>query len=581
MWRRGGRRTHPVSPWEFEREVMRERLETTSFDVLVIGGGITGAGVLLDAASRGLRAALVEKDDFASGTSSRSSKLVHGGLRYLQQGEVGLVYEALAERQRLLQNAPHLVRLLPFLLPVLSRGGVIPRRLARALGSAMWMYDLTGGWRIGKFHRRIDARTALDLLPTLDPERLVGGYLYYDASADDARLTLTVLKTAVLHYAAVALNGARVVDLAKDASGRIRGVDVFVDGDHLEVEARTVVNATGIWADEVSRLVSQGRSSTIRPAKGIHVTVPGHRVRATIAAVLPVPKDRRSIFVIPWGDHCYLGTTDTDYEGPLDDPTCTPDDVEYVLRAANHSLVADLTPADVVGTWAGLRPLVADAKTARTADLSRRHSISASASGMVTVTGGKLTTYRRMAEETVDRLVDEFGDRIRGPVGRCRTRRMRLYGAEGWEEVMLTDGSHDDLPPLVEKGALKHLAGRYGREAFDLLALIRKDRDLAAPLVEGLPYLRAEAVHAVRHEMARDLDDVLSRRTRARLLDARATAEAAGEVAALLASELSWSASEAGRAAEEFRESVRRELKIAGLAERESSGSGTPVGTAT
>src|SRR5262245_37511987 len=326
----------------FDRATMLDRLRHERFDILVIGGGITGVGTALDAASRGLRTALVERDDFASGTSSKSSKLIHGGLRYLQQGDVRLVYEALAERQRLRHNAPHLVRILPFMIPILTRDGVMNAKLARAFGSALWMYDLTGGARLGKLHRRLKKDAALAHMPTLPADRLASAYLYYDAQADDARLCLTVARTAAEHGAAV-LNGAAVVGLRKKHD-RVAGVRLAVDGEELDVAATVVVNAAGVWSDDVRALDGGTHPDSIRPAKGIHVTVPWEKVRNDIAVVIPVPKDKRSLFVVPWGPngdgtfrHTYVGTTDTDFAGDVDDPQCTRDDLDYVLRALNAS----------------------------------------------------------------------------------------------------------------------------------------------------------------------------------------------------------------------------------------------------
>jgi glycerol-3-phosphate dehydrogenase len=519
----------------FDRTRSLQQLGDTHFDVLVIGGGITGAGVALDAASRGLRTALVERDDFASGTSSKSSKLVHGGLRYLQNGDVRLVYEALRERQRLRHNAPHLVRLLPFLIPIFSKDGLINPKVARALGSAMWMYDLTGGARIGKLHKRLDKAEAVAHMPTLPADRLAGAYLYYDAAADDARLTLTIVRTAVLDHGAVAANHADVVGLLHD-DDRAAGAVIEADGQRIEVRARSVVNAAGVWSDDV-RALDEGRDpDSIRPAKGIHITVPWDKVRNDIAVVVPVPKDKRSVFVVPWlptddggFELTYIGTTDTDYDGPLDDPQCTADDVAYLLKAINFSVREPLVEADVVGTWAGLRPLVKAASSGRTADLSRRHRVTRSASGVVTVTGGKLTTYREMAEDTVDELVEHLEGLPRS-ARRSRTAKLQVRGAQA-------------VDPTAT-GLTRHLADRYGTEARVLHALIEEDPALGEPLVPGLPYVRAEAVYAARHEMATTVDDVLARRTRARLQAREASAAAAADVAALMATELGWSSDE-------------------------------------
>src|SRR4051812_47361076 len=411
----------------FDRATNLRRLADETFDVLVIGGGITGTGVALDAATRGLRTALVERDDFASGTSSKSSKLVHGGLRYLQQGEVALVYEALAERQRLRRNAPHLVRVLPFMIPILTRDGLMNAKIARAVGTAMWGYDLTGGLRIGKHHERMTASEALAHLPTMPAERLASAYLYYDARADDARLCLAVARTAAAYGAAIA-NHAAVTAFTKRGDGTVTGATVRAGDTTIEVRAAVVVNAAGVWADDVRALDEGTHPQSIRPAKGIHITVPWSKVRNDIAVVIPVPKDRRSLFVVPWGEQTYVGTTDTDYHGSLDDPQCTPEDIAYVLRALNHSITTGVTEADIVGTWAGLRPLVRQA-AGRTADLSRRHRVTTSAGGVVTVTGGKLTTYRRMAADTVDDVMALLDRR-----GRSRTKSLALVGADGYVE---------------------------------------------------------------------------------------------------------------------------------------------------
>jgi glycerol-3-phosphate dehydrogenase len=524
----------------FDRAQAHTRLVEEEFDVLVIGGGITGAGVALDAAARGLRTALVERDDFASGTSSKSSKLVHGGLRYLQQKEYFLVYENLAERQRLLNNAPHLVKVLPFLIPIFGRGGVVNKSVAKIYRTALWLYDLTGGLRIGKRHKRLTTDEAVAHMPTLNRDLLAAAFLYYDAQADDARLTLTIARTAVLDHGAVALNYAPVTDLLKDPSGAVIGARL---ADGTEVHAAVVVNATGVWADKVRAIDEGADPDTIRPAKGIHIALPWDKVRCDIAAVVPVPKDRRSIFVVPWGDRVYLGTTDTDYDGPLDDPQCTPDDVDYIIGALNTFVTEPVSANDVLGTWAGLRPLVKRAGSERTADLSRRHSVTTSASGMITVTGGKLTTYRKMAEDTVDAVVSKLGRK--GAAKRSPTKRLPLRGAAA------TDGDLGLAPDVAE-----HLRSRFGSEARVVAAMLEADPELARPLVATLPYLRAEAVYAARYEMAHTLDDVLARRTRAVLL-ARDEADAAAlDVANLLASELGWTPAETDAQVQQFRAAV-------------------------
>lgn len=514
---------------------MVRRLADEQFDVLVVGGGITGCGVALDAATRGLRTALVERDDFASGTSSKSSKLVHGGLRYLQQGDVRLVYDALRERQRLLRNAPHLVEVLPFLIPVLTKDGPVSKKIAKALRSALWMYDVTGGARIGKLHRRLDAEGALDACPTLPTDRLSSGFVYYDASADDARLTLAVARTAASHGAVVA-NRCHVTGLTRAVDGSVDGALVDTGDGVVAVRATVVVSAAGVWADDVHRLVDPSGPTTLRPAKGVHITIPWQLVRNRIAVIVSVPKDKRSLFLVPWGprpdgtfDHCYVGTTDTDHHAGLDDPQTDDVDIDYVIRALNHSLTTTVTRDDITGVWAGLRPLVRAAHDSRTADLSRRHRIVDEPGGLVSVAGGKLTTYRQMAEDTVEAVLRRVGHG-----GPSRTRRLPLVGADGFHRVAPTSAEH-------------HLAHRYGSEAAEVRSLIALDASLGDPLVPGLPYLRAEAVFAVRAEMATTLVDVVCRRTRAHLRDRAATLAAAPSIATLLGGELGWDATETDR----------------------------------
>ncbi len=555
----------------FDRAVALERLAAEEFDVLVIGGGITGAGVALDAASRGLRTALVEKDDFASGTSSKSSKLIHGGLRYLQQREYRLVYENLAERQRLLDNAPHLVSPLPFLIPLFGKSGVVNSSVARVYRTALWLYDLTGGVRIGRRHEKVSRSQALAHMPNLRADRLAAGFLYWDARADDARLTLAVLRTAAVDHGAVAANHAPVTGLISSPDGTVTGARVSPEGGMpIEVRATVVVNAAGVWSDEVRALDEHRNPHSIRPAKGIHITVPERAFPCDIAAVIPVREDHRSIFVVSWGDQVYLGTTDTSWDGPLDDPSCLPEDVDYILAAANAVSTTPIHRSDITGIWTGLRPLLAPVAgrhkpSERTADLSRRHTVHTSDGGVVTVTGGKLTTYRKMAEDTVDVVVRALGRRSL----RCTTKDLRLRGAGGGVHARALpggarpDGGRSEADQAAKIAA--HLAGRYGSETPDVLALVGTQPDLLAPLVEGLEYLRVEALYAARHEMAGSVDDVLDRRTRASLRDARAAARAAGDVAALIGPTLGWDDDQIAAAARAYAERVQAELVTAGL----------------
>lgn len=528
------------------------RMSEDHFDVCVIGGGITGAGAALDAASRGLRVALVERDDFAEGTSSRSSKLVHGGLRYLRQGEIRLVASALIERQRLRGNAPHLVKDLPFVIPLFGHGGKLRRGLTRAIGGALWAYDLCGGALIGKLHRRLSKEQVLAAFPTLKPDQVVGGYQYYDCQTDDARLVLSVIRTAVLEYDAVAANRVSATKVVRDSHGRVSAVRAqTAEGERLEISCRAVINATGVWAADLGDI-------GIRPAKGVHLAFHRSLLGIDRGSILPSPVRGRSIFVIPLGEACYVGTTDTDYSGSLDDPRCNADDAAELLGALRSATSLEVSEADVIGAWAGLRPLVADTASARTADLSRRHHV-AESDGVVTVTGGKLTTYRQMAADAVDvvvKLLPRIDHRkINHRRRRSKTKRLRLRGAASPQEIQ--DSLESKGLPAV---TARHLAERYGAEAGELADLAVDDPTLGRLLTEGLPYLRAEVVWAARAEMARTVDDVLSRRTQARHRHLAASMAIAEEVAALLGRELGWSPAEQQAGAAAYRELAAADL---------------------
>jgi len=537
-------------------------LRAGTFDVVVIGGGMTGTGVALDAASRGLRVALVERGDLAEGTSSKSSKMAHGGLRYLQQRELRLVYENLHERQRLLENAPHLVRPLPFLIPLFGKDGVVSKTVARSYRTALWLYDVTGGWRIGRRHERLSRQQVVDDFPSLDVDHLVAGFMYWDARGDDARIALAIARTAITSFGAVVATRTAVTAL-RHHHERATGVVVtpLAPGDDptpFEVGARVIVNATGVWADELTTLDEGVASTTLTPAKGVHVTVPTARLKTNSAAVLPVRKDRRSVFVVPWEDtdYTYVGTTDTAYDGPLDDPLCQPEDVDYLLEAVNAATSAGLTRADVTGVWAGLRPLLADDgahhHSERTADLSRRHRVRTAADGVVHVTGGKWTTYRLMAEHTVNELARQIPG-----TPKCRTKSLRLIGAPA--------GAWTAVVPGVTSALATRLVRRYGTEAPAVVGVAANDRSLLEPICDALPYVGAEFLYAARSELVVTLEDLLCRRTRAHLIDARATSAAADRVASLVASELGWDAVRVETEVAAYRARCGRELAAAGI----------------
>jgi glycerol-3-phosphate dehydrogenase len=537
----------------FQREHSLEAMADTTYDLVVVGAGMTGAGVALDAASRGLRVALIDGGDVASGTSSKSSKMVHGGLRYLQQREFRLVYENLRERRRLLENAPFLVRPLPFLVPLFGRNGVASKAMVKGYSTALRIYDLSGGWRIGQRHRKITRDQALAYLPTLNTERLVAGFLYYDARGDDARVALALAKSAALDFGADVATYVRCVDILHDPSGRASAVvcrDVLSETT-LTIQTKAVVNATGVWADDVFTIAEHTPSHRITPAKGVHLSVARHRLPADVAAVLNVPGERRSVFVVPFEgtDFTYIGTTDTAYEGSFDEPHCTPEDVTYLLSAVNASTSSDLTTDDVTGVWAGLRPLLAPvdgkAVSERTADLSRRHQVIDTHDAVVHITGGKWTTYRQMAEDTVDALRPYVAN-LKG----VRTKSLRLHGVGPWRPTSPRE---------------THLYERFGQDALVILEMVTANEELGQCPIEGQPYLGAEFVYSARFEMATSLIDLLTRRTRAHLHDARATLKGAAKVGALVAAEFGWDDEDLRRELDAYESLVRREFNAAGL----------------
>ncbi|ONF68779.1 glycerol-3-phosphate dehydrogenase/oxidase [Amycolatopsis keratiniphila] len=533
----------PSALLRLDRRTALTGLDAGEFDLLVIGGGITGAYTALDAAARGLSVALVERDDFASGTSSKSSKMVHGGLRYIEQGNLDLVRHSLLERQRFRRNAPHLVQRLPFLFPILAKDGVFDARIARAFESLLWTYDLAGGWRIGKLHQRLTVDEVLAHAPTLRADHLRGGLMYYDSRADDARLTLAIVRTAA-RLGAVVANGAEVTGL-RTTGGRVTGATVEADGERIDVRARVVVNATGVWADDVDGMASAGHRPQVRPAKGVHIVLPWSKIRNDCTVTVPIPGRARRATCTRWGDVVVVGTTDTDYDGSTDDVHCTRDEMEFLLEGATIAFDTKLGPEDVLGSYAGLRPLVGGSE-GTTLDMRRDHHITV-ASGMVTVTGGKLTTSRHMGELVVDETLGLLGRKAR-----CRTKNLPLLGGAGYDaEATAATG-----------GTAAHLGGRYGTEARFVSALVDEDPTLGEPLIPGQPHLKAEVVFAARSEMARSVDDVLSRRTRLRLFARDASAEAAPLVGELLGAELGLPPETVASQVQDYRAGVAREKSI-------------------
>ena len=499
-----------------QREEMVAAL-SQEFDLLIIGGGITGCGAARDAARRGLRVALVEMEDLASGTSSRSSKLVHGGLRYLEKAEFSLVFESVSERRVLMDIAPHLVNPLGFLFPVYktSRHGVFTINLG------MWVYDGLSLFRSPKIHRNVSPKEVVEIEPLLNRDGLRGAPLYYDCSTDDARLTLESALDAAKAGAVIATY-ARVVGLVRGESGRVTGARVrdVLSNAEFTVRAAAVINATGPWSDRTRALGSGDVRARLRPTKGVHIVVDAARLPAKNAVVCFHPQDGRVLFAIPWGDRTYIGTTDTDYTDNPADVAADSSDVRYLLDAANHYFPsAHLTEEDVISTWAGIRPLISGEDGDDASSVSREHSITLGEDGLITIAGGKLTTYRRMAAEVVDRAVDllRLAGVVDGKLRPAQTNTEPLPGAVGWPE----DDNHEAVVEQIRKrggqalseASARCLASTYGMRGLDVAALVVENPALAAPLAEGRPEILAQVDYSVRHELAATLRDVLIRRT--------------------------------------------------------------------
>jgi glycerol-3-phosphate dehydrogenase len=541
------------------RNAALDALEHGQFDLLVIGGGINGAGIARDAALRGLRVALVEQSDFASGTSSRSSKLIHGGLRYLEQGEVRLVLEATRERERLRRLAPHLVRPIRFLYPIYADGPVSKWKL----NAGLWAYDLLAGVFSVRRHRMLGPDAAHRAEPTLRTEGLRGAGEYWDCWTDDARLVLETLLSA-REEGTIAVSYARVVGFVKE-NDRLVGARLSdrIGGRELTVRARAIVNAAGPWVDAVSAMDQPG-PPRLRPTKGVHIVVPRARLGHAAAIVLHAVQDARVMFVIPWDACSLVGTTDTDHPDGTEPPTVEPSDVAYLLETVNHYFPsAQLKPADVVSAFAGLRPLVAPPAGAHEApsDVSREEEIFVSRSGLITIAGGKLTTYRVVASQVVDRVAERLVRTVDGhAIGPSRTADLPLPGGSTAPETLAAAAAASDGHG-VARDVIDHLAGRYGGRLDAVLGVVAKDRALGAPVIPAQPDPRAEVVAAVEGELAMTLEDVLRRRTQLALFDPSGGTAAADEVADLMARRLGWSPEDAREAARAYVEAVREDQR--------------------
>jgi len=539
-------------------------LENTRFDVLVIGGGVTGAGVALDAVTRGYKVALVEKADFASGTSSKSTKLVHGGIRYLPNFDFALVHEALVERGLLLQNAPYLVRPLGFVLPMYkgdrhpvgmpftTPGGI---GLGQLLNIGLWMYDLMAGRRMIKRHRHLSREAVLKQAPTLVTEGLKDGYIYYDGQTHDARLTMALLRTAAQFGATIANHSEVTAFVSKE--GKVSGAQICdnLSGQAFTVHARHIINATGIYSEQVEELTGIEPQVQVEPSKGVHLVFSREDLPIGDASiVLPETEDKRILFIVPWESRVIFGTTDTG-TGDLDHPTATQEDIAYLLKYLNRYLTVHLTEDQIVSTYAGYRPLVKPRNTkASTASLSRTHAVLESSSGLVTIVGGKLTTYRRMAQDTVDVLSKRDGARLLHP-----TRSLPLQGSAGWTVVqreLEQNGAKLGLTPET----IRHLGHSYGSEANSILALVENDQSLGERLVDDLPYMKAEVVYACRYEMAMTPHDVLAQRLSITIEDRQQGLGIVEEVAAIMGKEHGWSETEQQELVSAFRDKIQMQI---------------------
>jgi len=529
------------------RRAAIERFGAEEFDIVVIGGGATGTGSALDAASRGLSVALVEARDYAAGTSSRSSKLIHGGLRYLEQKNFGLVREALRERGLLLKKlAPHLVKPVPFLFPLEARWET------PYIGAGMILYDTLGGGHQGvPRHRHLSKRKAMGIAPAIRDDAMIGAFQYYDAQVDDARHTMTVARTAA-HYGAAVANNIAVVGFLREGE-RVTGVvarDAHT-GEEIKVRAKQVINCTGVWTDDIQNMVGERGKFHVRASKGVHLLIPRDRLQLDTGLILRTEKS--VLFVIPWGRHWIVGTTDTDWELDRAHPAASRSDIDYIFEHVNKVLREPLTHEDVEGVYAGLRPLLSH-ESESTSKLSREHTVAVPVPGLVAIAGGKYTTYRVMAKDAVDAAARSMEMRVPPSI----THETPLVGADGYfalrnrkEALAAETGLH---PARIE-----HLLNRFGSRIFELTAEIARDPELAQPLPGADDYLAAEVRHAVTHEGAQHLEDVLTRRTRISIEAWDRGLESAEPAARLMADVLGWDQDTVAREVDIYRRRVAAE----------------------
>ncbi len=532
-----------------QRAAALTALQTEEFDILVIGGGVNGVGVALDAATRGLKVALVESQDFAAGTSSRSSKLIHGGLRYLEQYDFKLVREALHERELMVSTqCPHLVKPVSFLYPLTEK---VKERTY--VGAGLALYDALRGFkRALPSHKHLTGKTIANISPSLRQDIITGAIRYFDAQVDDARHTMMIARTAARHGAAMATS-VRVDDLLRSGK-KVVGVSAtdLKSGKSLKISAKATIMCAGVWSDELHEKFGLTPGYSVAMSKGVHIVVPQSAIQSKDGIILKTAVS--VLFLIPWGDKWIVGTTDTPYDGDRAKPLATQEDVQYILDQANRVLEPKLKSEDILGVFAGLRPLVANNSKSATTKLSREHTVDRPAPGFVSLAGGKYTTYRVMAKDAVDLAVLD----LRRIVSDSVTEKLPLIGADGYfalEQQVVQIASENNL----SEATVRHLLDRYGSLISEILEIVAADESMAERLIPDLPYIKAEILHAASHEGALSVEDVLLRRTRISFEASDSGLSAANEVAEIIGNVLQWSAADRKESVQAFAQVIQEE----------------------
>jgi glycerol-3-phosphate dehydrogenase len=532
-----------------QRAAALTALQTEEFDILVIGGGVNGVGVALDAATRGLKVALVESQDFAAGTSSRSSKLIHGGLRYLEQYDFKLVREALHERELMVSTqCPHLVKPVSFLYPLTEK---VKERTY--VGAGLALYDALRGFkRALPSHKHLTGKTIANISPSLRQDIITGAIRYFDAQVDDARHTMMIARTAARHGAAM-VTSVRVDDLLRSGK-KVVGVSAtdLKSGKSLKISAKATIMCAGVWSDELHEKFGLTPGYSVAMSKGVHIVVPQSAIQSKDGIILKTAVS--VLFLIPWGDKWIVGTTDTPYDGDRAKPLATQEDVQYILDQANRVLEPKLKSEDILGVFAGLRPLVANNSKSATTKLSREHTVDRPAPGFVSLAGGKYTTYRVMAKDAVDLAVLD----LRRIVSESVTEKLPLIGADGYfalEQQVVQIASENNL----SEATVRHLLDRYGSLISEILEIVAADESMAERLIPDLPYIKAEILHAASHEGALSVEDVLLRRTRISFEASDSGLSAANEVAEIIGNVLQWSAADRKESVQAFAQVIQEE----------------------